>query len=334
LLPNKKEPQVSLSFFKFASVPSQSKKQKRAIRSFLTIFQVSYRTIPVQKAKRNQVTMLFQETRNEQPCKPLEYFVKEQEKIMESSESSETSDEDFEEQFEAQLEDFHRLLQEIYEPWSIEHAETALEKLYIALSVQDSKLNLSSKDGNNKNMFKSILVHDGAMDVLLAALRRKYPSPSFSRRACACLAYFIRDSPERATLLVERGGFETVMDVMDSFLKNEVIQLYCLDLLGLLACNASYNYVVWATLVQDLVYVMADLHFTSEAIYQKACRALLSSFSKKQQVGDLMGRQLSQLSREMVRWPQESGNRGMREEDIRRLEVCHDMLQVMLANEK
>lgn len=266
--------------------------------------------------------MLFQETRSQQPCKPLDYFVKEhQEKLMESSV---TSDEDFEERFESQLENFHHLLQEIYEPWSIEHAESALEQLYIALSVQDS---------NNKSMLKSILVNDGAMDVILAAMRRKYPSPSFARRACACLAYFIRDSPERATLVVKRGGFETVMDVMYSFMNNEVVQLYCLDLLGLLACNASYSYQVWETLVQDLVYVMTDLHFTSEPIYQKACRALLSSFSKKQRVGNLMARQLSQLSRDMVRCSQESGNRGMLEDDIRRLEVCHDMLQVMLANE-
>jgi hypothetical protein len=271
--------------------------------------------------------MLFQETRNERPCKPLEYFVKEQEKLF--KESSVTSEEDFEERFEAQLENFHRLLQEIYEPWSIEHAETALEQLYISLSsVQDYK------DGNNKSLLKSILVQDGAMDIILAAMGRKYPSPSFSRRACACLAYFIRDSPERATLLVKRGGFEIVMDVMYSFLNNEVIQLYCLDLLGLLVCNASYNNGVFETLVQDLVYVMTDLHFTSEPVYQKACRALLSSFSKKEGVSELMARELSRLSRDtMVRCSQQSGNRGMEEEDVQRLEVCHDMLQVMLADE-
>jgi hypothetical protein len=259
---------------------------------------------------------------------------------MESS-VTKTREEDFEERFEAQLENFHHLLQEIYEPLSIEHAETALEQLYISLSVQDSKL--SSKYGNNNNnaksLLKSILVEDGAMDVILAAMRRKYPSPSFSRRACACLAYFIRDSPERATLLVKRGGFEIIiMDVMYSFLNNAVIQLYCLDLLGLLACNASYNNGVLETLVQDLVYVMTDLHYTSEPIYQKACRALLSSFSKKERIiSDLMARRLSRLSRDMVRCSQQqqrqSGNRGMQEEDIGRLKVCHDMLQVLFADE-
>jgi hypothetical protein len=277
--------------------------------------------------------MLFQETRNERPCKPLEYFVKEQEKL---AESSVTSEEDFEEQFEAQLENFHHLLQEIYEPWSIEHAETALEQLYISLSVQDGNKNnnKNNNNNNNKSLLKSILVQDGAMDVILAAMKRKYPSPSFSRRACACLSYFIRDSPERATLLVKRGGFEIVMDTMYSFLNNEVIQLYCLDLLGLLACNASYQDGVLETLVQDLVYVMTDLQFTSGPIYERACRALLSSFSKKQRVSELMARQLSRLSRDMVRCSQQqSGNRGMHEEDVGRLEVCHDMLQVMLADE-
>jgi hypothetical protein len=82
-----------------------------------------------------------------------------------------------------QVATFHHDLEKIHRAQSAEQAEKALERLYVAISAEDGKL---SQEGRVE--LKTILVEEGALEIILEAMERRYSSPKFYRRACGCLA--------------------------------------------------------------------------------------------------------------------------------------------------
>jgi hypothetical protein len=174
--------------------------------------------------------------------------------------------------FDDQIAGFQKNFAAIREPFSIEHAEQALENLYIGLSVEDGKLSQ-----NGRALMKSILVEEGALEDLLWALSSKSRSAKFYRRACGCLAYFIRDNEERSTRLVEFGGLGCIVELMRNFSSNEVIQFYCYDLLGMLIDKATFRHVqFWFRRWFDEKQLTTGWHDTLQKFLMVSCTVTMT----------------------------------------------------------
>lgn len=238
--------------------------------------------------------------------------------------------------FDQQVDGLYKNLQEIRHPASPDHAEAALEQLYIAVSIVDSKL---SQEG--REHLKNIMVDEArAFEILVQALKRKYPNPAFYRRACACLAYWIRDSPERATTLLEIGGCECIFDMMRDFPCHEVILWYGLDLLGLLASCADMSDRELETLSIQVVDILIDLFLNSQRVYAKACQAFVAALKTKE-IRTKVSRHISQISQEFLAFhqqqQQQQADTSFRDEEkssnlesMEPILVCHDLLQLIL----
>mmetsp|Transcript_12100 Transcript_12100/g.19083 ORF Transcript_12100/g.19083 Transcript_12100/m.19083 type:complete len:255 (-) Transcript_12100:78-842(-) len=235
--------------------------------------------------------------------------------------------------FDQQIEDLSQYLQRLRLARSEEKAELALESFYIAVSEEDSRL---SQDGREE--LKAVLVQDElAIKTILAAMKRKYSNARFYRRALSCLMYFIRDSEDHACQFVALGGMEFTIEIMHAFEKNEVIQWYCFDLLGkLVPSGESYNDLAVKTLVSSIVGTMLDMHDKSPHIYERACGALASILQQKRNMREAVARHVAGVSRAIVRGcslksQDPMGVEGLLLQDIGRLTVCHDILDMAFA---
>jgi hypothetical protein len=237
--------------------------------------------------------------------------------------------------FDEQVEEFCQCLENLRRSWSEDQAEESLQHLYIAISIEDSKL---SQEGRAE--LKSALVKEGgAMKIILDAMKRRYSSPKFYRRACGCLAYLIRGCPESASMLKDLGGIDFIIEVMQAFDTNEIIQWYCFDLLGVLASNCStHDEIVLENLVGNIVKTMVDLHRNAPHLYDKTCQALILLVAKKSEIRTAIARKVAGISRGIIQSSYKSNSVPPVQGDVLsphfgQLMVCHDILSVVLLNE-
>ena len=224
-----------------------------------------------------------------------------------------------------------------------DEAERAANILFVQLSQEDNKLSQ-----NGRAFFKSILVEDGALDDLLMTLRYKHCNPSFFRRICSCLTYFVRGSLTRSAKLIQLGGIRAIIDLMQRFPTNQTLLWYCFDLIGILvSANSSrttyldddqticYHQRILETTVDELVVAMMKLRILSSKLYKKAYPVLCNALSKTERLRDQISNYIAKKSHVMLhtRHTTPEMAQAAMQKNMQALLVCHDMLDNLVVGD-
>jgi hypothetical protein len=179
-------------------------------------------------------------------------------------------------------------LERIQSAPSPEQAEDAMNEFtYELLDIQrvDSQERMIIFHQGSETMLTD-LVSNGAIDVLLYAVRKfrgyRQASCQFYNNACIVLVHFALKNKARARLIYQKGGFDCIVDIMQSFRSVEFLQLTCIAALLVLGKQVGVgdygrNKELDSLILRAIVEAMEN-HQASANIYVEACSALGSLF--------------------------------------------------------
>jgi hypothetical protein len=133
------------------------------------------------------------------------------------------------------------------------------------------------------------LVSNGVVDVLLYAMSKfrgyttsRQASCQFYNSACIGLVHFAFKSKERARLIYQKGGFDCIADIMQSFRSVEFLQMTCIAALLVLGQQVGVGDYgrkkdLDSLILREIVEAMEN-HQASAKIYIVACSALGNLF--------------------------------------------------------
>jgi hypothetical protein len=120
----------------------------------------------------------------------------------------------------------------------------------------------------------------GAIPTLLNAIERfnGESSPEFNNSACIAIVHFAFQSKERSCEIFQIGGFQTIVQMMETYRAIDFIQIIAIAALMVVGKNAGIEKhdLEWTILLQ--IVVAMEYHQESSHLYIVACSALGSLF--------------------------------------------------------
>ncbi|KAL3944662.1 MAG: hypothetical protein SGBAC_001270 [Bacillariaceae sp.] len=120
----------------------------------------------------------------------------------------------------------------------------------------------------------------GAIPTLLNAIDRfnGESSPEFNNSACIAIVHFAFQSRERSYQIFKLGGFQTIVQMMETYRPVDFVQIIAIAALMVVGKNAGIEKydLEWTILVQ--IVVAMEYHQESAQLYTVACSALGSLF--------------------------------------------------------
>jgi len=137
-------------------------------------------------------------------------------------------------------------------------------------------------EGLNQNDRRR-LVEGGTFETIIAASMRTGQNPHFYHRSLGILCMFLmqeQDNEEYALQVLEKGGIDSAIGIMQTMGSNEFLQVTGITLLVLLLSNLPVEKCsdLSATILENVVKAM-ELHKESAKLFEFGCNAIGNSFA-------------------------------------------------------